>query len=160
MVRAAVIALLISLLPVHALAEGRVALLIGNGAYTRVPALPNPPRDAAAMADLLGKAGFDIIEKKDLGADAMRRALRDFSDHVRDADVAVVFYTGHGMEMNGVNYLIPVDATIARDVDVEDEAVLLDRVIRTIEPARRGSSSSSWTRAATTPSCARCAARL
>ena len=58
-------------------------------------------------------------------------------EHVRDADIAVVFYAGHGMEMNGVNYLIPVDATIARDVDVEDEAIPLDRVIRTIEPARR-----------------------
>jgi formylglycine-generating enzyme required for sulfatase activity len=63
--------------------------------------------------------------------------LRDFSEHVRDADIAVVFYAGHGMEMNGVNYLIPVDATLARDVDVEDEAVSLDRVIRTLEPVRR-----------------------
>jgi uncharacterized caspase-like protein len=66
----------------------------------------------------------------------MRHELRDFSDEVRDADIAVVFYAGHGMEMNGVNYLIPVDATIARDVDVEDEAISLDRVVRMLEPAR------------------------
>lgn len=121
-----------------AAAEKRVALVIGNGAYTKVPQLPNPPHDAAAMADMLRRTGFEIVESKtDIGVEAMRRALRDFSDEVRDADIAVVFYAGHGMEINGTNYLIPVDATIARDVDVEDEAVPLDRVLRTIEPARR-----------------------
>jgi invasion protein IalB len=119
-------------------AEKRVALVIGNGAYVKVPRLPNPVNDSTAMAGLLRKAGFDVVEEKsDLRADAMRGALRDFSEQVRDADIAVVFYAGHGMEMNGVNYLIPVDAALARDVDVEDEAVSLDRVIRTIEPARR-----------------------
>jgi hypothetical protein len=60
----------------------------------------------------------------------MKRTLREFSYDVRDADIAVVFYAGHGMEMNGVNYLIPVDATIASDVDVEDETITLDRVIQ------------------------------
>jgi hypothetical protein len=89
------------------------------------------------MADMLRKAGFDVVDAKtDLGVEAMRRELRDFSDEVRDADIAIVFYAGHGMEMNGVNYLIPIDATIARDVDVEDEAISLDRVVRTLEPAR------------------------
>jgi uncharacterized caspase-like protein len=121
-----------------ACAEKRIALVIGNGAYGKVPKLPNPTNDSTAMAGLLRKSVFDVVEvKADLSADAMRRALRDFSEHVRDADIAVVFYAGHGMEMNGVNYLIPVDATLARDVDVEDEAISLDRVIRTIEPARR-----------------------
>jgi uncharacterized caspase-like protein len=125
-------------IPFPALAEKRIALVIGNGAYVKVPRLPNPTNDSASMAGLLRKAGFDIVEERiDLRADAMRRVLRDFSEQVRDADVAVVFYAGHGMELNGVNYLIPVDATLARDVDVEDEAVSLDRVIRTIEPARR-----------------------
>src|SRR5215470_271140 len=125
-------------IPFPVFAEKRVALVIGNGAYVKAPQLPNPTNDSAAMAGLLRKAGFDIVEEKaDLPADAMRRFLRDFSEHVRDADIAVVFYAGHGMEMNGVNYLIPVDATLARDVDVEDEAVALDRVIRTLEPARR-----------------------
>src|SRR5262245_22403306 len=119
-------------------AEKRIALVIGNGAYVKAPQLPNPTNDSAAMAGLLRKAGFDIVEEKaDLPADAMRRFLREFSEYVRDADIAVVFYAGHGMEVNGVNYLIPVDATLARDVDVEDEAVSLNRVIRTIEPVRR-----------------------
>ena len=88
-----------------ALAEKRVALVIGNGAYVKAATLPNPKNDALAMADLLGKAGFDVVDvKTDLSADGMRRALRDFSEQVRDADMAVVFYAGHGMEMNGVNY--------------------------------------------------------
>jgi formylglycine-generating enzyme required for sulfatase activity/uncharacterized caspase-like protein len=125
-------------IPLPAFAEKRAALVIGNGAYVKVPRLPNPTNDSAAMAGLLRTAGFDVVEEKtDLRVDAMRRVLRDFSEHVRDADIAVVFYAGHGMEMNGVNYLIPVDATLARDVDVEDEAISLDRVIRTIEPVRR-----------------------
>jgi hypothetical protein len=130
-------ALLVALVAAPAAADKRVALVIGNGAYTKVPQLPNPSHDAAAMADMLRKANFDVVDSKtDLGVEAMRRELRDFSDEVRDADIAVVFYAGHGMEMNGVNYLIPIDATIARDVDVEDEAVPLDRVVRMIEPAR------------------------
>jgi hypothetical protein len=119
-------------------AEKRVALVIGNSAYRNVQKLPNPKKDAEAIADLFRGAGFDVVDgTTDLAADALRRALRDFSQQVRDADIAVVFYAGHGMEMNGVNYLIPVDATLARDIDVEDEAVTLDRVIRTIEPARQ-----------------------
>jgi hypothetical protein len=133
----ACITLLLTLGADPAVAEKRVALVIGNGAYTKVPQLPNPSHDAAAMADMLRKAGFDVVDSKtDLGVEAMRRELRDFSDEVRDADIALVFYAGHGMEMNGVNYLIPIDATIARDVDVEDEAISLDRVVRTLEPAR------------------------
>jgi formylglycine-generating enzyme required for sulfatase activity len=132
------LALLVTLVaPPSAQAEKRIALVIGNGAYVKVPRLPNPTSDSAAMSGLLRKAGFDVVEKTDMSADAMRRVLRDLSELVRYADIAVVFYAGYGMEMNGINYLIPVDATLARDVDVEDEAISLDRVIRSIEPARR-----------------------
>ena len=120
-----------------ALAEKRVALIIGNGAYSKAPPLPNPSHDAAAIADKLRAAGFDVFDKIDLGVAAMRRALRDFSEQARDADIAIIFYAGHGMEMNGINYMLPVDATIERDVDVEDEAISLDRVVRTIEGAKR-----------------------
>src|SRR5262249_13546277 len=138
--RCLLVGLLLALMsiPFPAFANKRIALVIGNGAYVKVPKLPNPTNDSAAIAGLLPKAGFDVVEEKtDLRADAMRRVLREFSEYVRDADIAVVFYAGHGMEVNGVNYLIPVDATLARDVDVEDEAVSLNRVIRTIEPVRR-----------------------
>jgi uncharacterized caspase-like protein len=119
-------------------AETRVALVIGNSAYVRVPALPNPASDARAVADLFTKAGFDLVEMKtDLDGASMRRALRDFSTAVRDADVAVVYYAGHGMEVGGTNYLVPVDAVLEKDIDVEDETVSLDRVSQLIEPAKR-----------------------
>jgi formylglycine-generating enzyme required for sulfatase activity len=119
-------------------AEKRVALVIGNGAYAKVGKLPNPTRDADAMEALFRKAGFDVVEaKRDLGFAAMRRALRDFSDHVHGADIAVVFYAGHGIEVNGTNYLIPVDAALERDIDVEDETVSLDRVTQMLEQAKR-----------------------
>ena len=119
-------------------AEKRVALVIGNGTYSRVARLPNPARDADAMAILFRKAGFDVVQPKtDLDLSSMRRTLREFSALVRDADVAVVFYAGHGIEVNGTNYLIPVDAVLERDIDVEDETLSLDRVSQLIEPAKR-----------------------
>jgi formylglycine-generating enzyme required for sulfatase activity len=121
-----------------AYAERRVALVIGNGNYSKVAKLPNPARDASAIEKMLRGLGFETVElKRDLGRDAMRRALRAFSDKVRDADIAVVFFAGHGIEVNGTNYLIPVDAALERDIDVEDEAVPLDRVTQLLEPARR-----------------------
>jgi uncharacterized caspase-like protein len=134
----ALVAVLMFLLPTLAHAERRVALVIGNGAYTGVGKLANPARDADAFGALLQAARFDIVEvKNDLGAVTMRRALRDFSDRVRAADIALVFYAGHGIEVNGTNYLIPVDAVLERDIDVEDETVSLDRVIQILEPAKR-----------------------
>src|SRR5262245_32247060 len=121
-----------------AYAEKRVALVIGNGDYSKVAKLPNPPRDVDTVEKMLRAAGFDAVEvKRDLGRDAMRRALREFSDKVRGADIAVVFYAGHGIEVSGTNYLIPVDAALERDIDVEDDAVPLDRVSQVLEPAKR-----------------------
>ena len=72
-----------------------------------------------------------------LPAAETRRALRDFADRARDADIAVVYYAGHGMEVDGTNYLIPVDAKLERDTDVYDEAFSLDRVLVAIEPAKQ-----------------------
>jgi hypothetical protein len=120
------------------LADKRVALVVGNSAYQTVGQLPNPAHDAGAIGALFKVMAFDIVEAKfDLGMADLRRALRDFTDQVHDADIAVVYYAGHGMEVNGVNYLIPVDAKLERDIDIEDEAVSLDRVLRTIEEAKR-----------------------
>ncbi len=121
-----------------AVAEKRVALVIGNGAYAKVSKLSNPARDASAMETLLRGAGFDVVQvRNDLGGAAMRRALRDFSDEVRDSDIALIFYAGHGIEVNGTNYLIPVDAALERDIDVEDETISLDRVLQMLEHAKR-----------------------
>ena len=119
-------------------AAKRVALVLGNSAYQNVARLPNPVNDAAAMAATLKDAGFDVVDSRhDLMAAETRRALRDFADRARDADIAVVYYAGHGIEVDGTNYLIPVDARLERDTDVYDEAFSLDRVLLAIEPAKR-----------------------
>jgi uncharacterized caspase-like protein len=119
-------------------AEKRVALVFGNSAYQNVAALPNPVNDGAMMAATLKEAGFDVVDSRhDLTAAETRRVLRDFADRARDADIAVVYYAGHGLEVDGTNYLIPVDAKLERDTDVYDEAFSLDRVLLAIEPAKR-----------------------
>ena len=119
-------------------AEKRVALVLGNSAYQNVAQLPNPVNDGAIIAAKLKEAGFDVVDSRhDLSAAETRRALRDFADRSRDADIAVVYYAGHGMEVDGANYLIPVDAKLERDTDVYDEAFSLDRVLLAIEPAKR-----------------------
>lgn len=133
------VALLMALgLASPALAERKVALLIGNSAYAAVPVLRNPSNDVALMARTLRDAGFDTVETGlDLDERGMRQALRRFEDKVAEADVAVVFYSGHGVEMNGQNYLVPVDARLAADSDVKYEAVPLDRILEAIDRAKR-----------------------
>jgi uncharacterized caspase-like protein len=121
-----------------ALAEKRVALVVGNSHYANAPLLPNPANDAAAIAATLKDAGFDVVESKlDLQSADMRRVLRNFADQARDSDIAVVYYAGHGIEIDGTNYLIPTDARLERDTDIYDEAFSLDRVLLAIEPARQ-----------------------
>src|SRR4051794_7237756 len=121
-----------------AFAEKRVALVLGNSAYQNVARLPNPVNDGATVAATLKDAGFDVVDSRhDLPAAETRRVLRDFADRTRDADIAVVYYAGHGIEVDGSNYLIPVDAKLERDTDVYDEALSLDRVLLAIEPAKR-----------------------
>src|SRR5450432_329433 len=121
-----------------AFAGKRVAMVIGNSTYQRVPALANPLRDADAMTEMFRNAGFDVtVSRRNLGATEMRRALREFSDQVRDADVAIVYYAGHGMEIDGTNYLIPVDALLERDIDAFDEAIPLERLLTVMEPAKQ-----------------------
>jgi len=121
-----------------AFAEKRVALVLGNSAYQNVAPLANPINDAAVMAATLKDAGFDVVDSRhDLVAAETRRALRDFADRARDADIAVVYYAGHGIEVDGANYLVPVDARLERDTDVYDEALSLDRILIAIEPAKK-----------------------
>ena len=128
-----------ALLPAqHALAEKRVALVMGNSAYKYVTKLTNPANDSAAVATLLRTAGFDVVEsKQNLSISEMKRTVRDFTDMTKDADIAVVYYAGHGIEVDGVNYMVPIDAELARDIDVEDEAVSLDRIVRVLDPVKR-----------------------
>jgi hypothetical protein len=136
--RRVVLAATVLLVCCPAWAEKRVALVIGNSTYQNADHLSNPANDATLVAAALKNAGFDLVESRlDLKAVEMRRALRDFHDQAVDADVAVVYYAGHGIEIDGTNYLIPIDATLERDTDVYDEAFSLDRVLIAIEPARQ-----------------------
>ncbi|QHP67267.1 caspase family protein [Bradyrhizobium sp. LCT2] len=121
-----------------AFAGKRVALVLANSAYQHAPSLTNPVNDGSVMAKTLKDAGFDIVDSlHDLSALETRRVLRDFADATRDADIAVVYYAGHGIEVEGSNYLIPVDARLERDTDVYDEALSLDRVLVAVEPAKQ-----------------------
>ena len=113
-----------------ALADRRVALVIGNAKYEHASVLANTTNDAQAIVALLSKAGFDFVEEhSNLGVVEFKRAIREFVDLSRDADIAVVYYSGHGLEVGGVNYLIPVDAKLSTVLDMEDEAVSLDRLL-------------------------------
>ncbi|MCG2630876.1 caspase family protein [Bradyrhizobium sp. WYCCWR 13023] len=119
-------------------AEKRVALVIGNSAYKNVGRLKNPANDAALVGDMFKKAGFDSVDVKfDLDVAAMRKALREFGGKAREADVAVIYYAGHGIELDGTNYLIPTDATLETDSDVLDETLSLDRALFAVEPAKQ-----------------------
>lgn len=121
-----------------ALAEKRVALVMGNSAYKNVARLANPANDAALVGGMFTKAGFDTVDVKlDLNVAEMRKALREFGGKAREADVAVVYYAGHGIELDGTNYLIPTDATLETDSDVLDETLPLDRALFAVEPARQ-----------------------
>lgn len=121
-----------------ALAEKRVALVMGNSAYKNVARLANPANDAALVGGMFRNAGFDTVDiKLDLNVAEMRKALRDFGGKAREADVAVVYYAGHGIELDGTNYLIPTDATLETDSDVLDETLSLDRALFAVEPAKQ-----------------------
>ncbi|MFB9265855.1 caspase family protein [Bradyrhizobium erythrophlei] len=95
--------------PPPAVSARRLALVIGNGAYAHVRALPNPPNDARAIARSLREIGFTVSEGLDLGRDAMQKTIRDFLREAARSQIAVVYYAGHGVQVDGRNYLVPVD---------------------------------------------------
>ena len=118
--------------------QKRVALVIGNSAYQNVAKLANPARDSGAIAKMFKDVGFNSVTiRQDLGVVDFKRALRDFADAVQDADVAVVYYAGHGIQVGDMNYMIPVDARLATEIDAQDEAVSLDRILMTLQSAKR-----------------------
>jgi uncharacterized caspase-like protein len=123
--------------PDSALADRRVALVIGNSAYKNVSALPNPSRDAKSIAASFKSAGYDVVMATDVGIVEFRRQLRLFEETAASADIAVVFYAGHGIEVAGINYMIPVDAKLASDRDIDDEAIDLDRFLKSIKESKR-----------------------
>jgi len=119
-------------------ADRRVALVIGNSAYKNASSLPNTINDSTAIAALFKSVGFEVvISRADLGVVDFKRAVREFLLTAENADIAVVYYAGHGVEIDGTNYLVPVDAKLGRDYDVDDEAVALDRIIWALQSVKR-----------------------
>ncbi len=118
--------------------DRRIALVIGNSAYENAAALPNPERDANLVADALKRTGFETVTLlTNLRKNALVTALRGFAARAETADWAVVYYAGHGMEVGGINYLIPTDAKIAADRDIGFEAVPLEQVLNAAERAKK-----------------------
>jgi uncharacterized caspase-like protein len=131
-------AILLALSSGSALADKRVALVVGNSSYQSVPKLPNPARDADAIAEMFRAAKFDrVVVAKDVGNLEFKRAIQKFEDEAVDADIAVVYYAGHGLEVGGVNYVIPVDAKLATDKYAGDEAIPLDRILQSVDSVKR-----------------------
>jgi uncharacterized caspase-like protein len=102
-----------------ALADKRIAFVVGNGAYKNVVQLPNPPMDAKAVAALLRNIGFEVIEGTNLDHKAMTDKLLDFGTKAQNADLAVFYYAGHGIAIGGTNYLLPVDSDVKSEMDVK-----------------------------------------
>ena len=111
-------------------AERRVALVIGNGSYAKATALPNPARDAAAVADMLQTLGFEVVQGTDLGRDGMIETLGRFARLGGGADVALFYYAGHGLQIAGRNYLVPVDADLRSELDAKARTVDIDAVLQ------------------------------
>jgi hypothetical protein len=107
----------------------RVALVIGNRAYRSVPVLPNPPNDAGDLAAALNRLGFAVTLITDASFDEMRRSLIALGRDAAGADMAAVYFAGHGMEISGENWLIPVDAELKKDTDALNEAISLRSVM-------------------------------
>jgi formylglycine-generating enzyme required for sulfatase activity len=129
--------LIFTTVPTHA-AGKRVALIIGNAAYTDVGILANPIADAMAVTTAFESAGFDNVRHVDnLSADAMRQELKDFSARAADAEIAVIYYAGHGVEVADQNYLVPVDAKLLRSTDIEFEAIPLSTVRSAVSGASK-----------------------
>lgn len=131
-----IVALALVLCPIMALAE-KVALVIGNSAYTAVATLDNPLNDSAAVTAVLTQQGFDVMQADDLDRNQMYDALRAFRDMADKAEFALVYYAGHGIEVAGDNFLVPVDARLEDERDASVEMISLDVVMRQISGASR-----------------------
>ena len=115
-----------------AMAEVRNALVIGNGSYQQIGSLENPTNDARLMGDTLRELGFEVIQLIDASQIEIKRAVRDFGSKLNDAGregIGLFYYAGHGVQVSGANYIIPVDAVIDREGDVDIEAINTDSIL-------------------------------
>jgi uncharacterized caspase-like protein len=115
----------------------RVALVIGNGAYTSANPLPNPANDARDVAAALRNLGFEVIEGYDLDGAAMRRKIADFGGKITGATTTLLFYAGHGMQVAGKNYLVPTDARLERPSSLGIEAIDIVTILSDMESEKR-----------------------
>src|ERR1700722_6745895 len=118
-------------------AETRIALVIGNANYIHAAHLANPSNDADLIAAKLRRASFVVDERKDLTHDKMVSAILAFSERAEKADVAVVYYAGHGVQRDGIDYLLPVDAALKTPASLPLEGVQADSVLSTVAQAHR-----------------------
>ena len=112
----------------------RVALVIGNGAYAHAVTLPNPVGDGKLIAETLRGAGFSVIEGSDLDKGGMTRLIDQFTEAAYDADIAVVFYAGHGLQVDGRNYLIPIDAELEKAAQLQTRTIPVEAVLAALPP--------------------------
>jgi uncharacterized caspase-like protein len=131
-------ALLMALAPGVSFADKRVALVVGNSAYQNVPRLANPSNDANSVAKLFRDAKFDrVVVALDASQQDMRRKLQEFEGEAENADIAVLYYAGHGMEIGGDSYLIPTDAKLTAARYIEDETISLVRFMQSVDSVKR-----------------------
>jgi uncharacterized protein len=132
-----ILGFILSLVPGLALAEGRVALVIGMADYQTVVPLDNTLNDARGISETLTDIGFDVTTLLDTGADALRTAVDEFAFRAETADLALIYYAGHGVEVSGENYLIPVDAKVETNRDIQRQGVSLKQLLASVESARK-----------------------
>src|SRR5258706_5339460 len=138
--RLALAAGLAALLPFAAAAQSgaspdRVALVIGNSAYKTSP-LANPVNDATDVAAALRALGFQVVSRNNASQAEMRNAIRDFGNQLRRAQVGLFYYAGHGLQIAGNNYIVPVSADIRNEADAEDLSINMTYVLRTMEESQ------------------------
>jgi invasion protein IalB len=121
----------------HALAAERVALVIGNGAYLWTTHLRNPLNDASDIAEALRDMGFDVVLATDVSRQALEAKIREFSRKLAQAQISIFFYAGHGMQVNGQNYLVPIDAKLEQAGDLELDTIDIQMVLRQTETKTR-----------------------
>ncbi|MEM6463640.1 MAG: caspase family protein [Pseudomonadota bacterium] len=137
MIRLAAAFLLLMALATHAVAEKRVALVLGNGAYERVAPLANPENDANVIADALLRLEFEVIEGTNLTRVEFVEKIREFARAMQGADLALLYFAGHGLQVNGRNYLAPVETELLDETDLEFETIRLDMILAQMERQAR-----------------------
>lgn len=129
------ILILLVLTSIKSIAAQRTALVIGNGNYKSIDSLRNPVNDATDMKVALEELGFDVIMKVDANRLTIRQAVRQFEDKIRQDGIGLFYYAGHGVQADGINYIIPTDVNIKRKYDIEDQALRMQYVLGAMESA-------------------------